>query len=157
MRQALSAWTQAARGSRPQASSTRDQAMRKARNFEIVASSSASAARRNAMSARASPGGVPVSSKSRNTLTAAASAKASSWAEAPAGRMDPARVGDQERPPETPVPQCERSLDSAPRLTPPVAWKRSAGRGGARIEPERDPQSSGLAPERSIRAPKRSA
>ena len=41
MRQALSACTRAARGSTPQASSTRDQATRNARNFDNVASSSA--------------------------------------------------------------------------------------------------------------------
>ena len=53
--------------------------------------------------------------------------------------MDRAGVGDQERPPETPVSQCERGLDSAPRLRIPVGWKRSARRGRERVEPKRDP------------------
>ena len=90
--------TSRARLEAAQASSTYDQAMRNARSFDNVASSSASAASRNAMRARASLSGVPTCSSRRNRATAAASAKASSCARAAASRMDGARVSNQERP-----------------------------------------------------------
>ena len=57
---------------------------------------------------------------------------------APASRMDGARVSDQERPRETLASQRERGLDTAPRLSAPVGWERSARRGRERVEPERD-------------------
>ena len=138
VRQALSACTCAARGSRPQASSTRDQTIRNARNFDNVANSSASAASRNASSARASPGGVPVSSSRRNSATAAASAKASSCAGLPPAAWTSARVSDQERPGKTLGSQRERGLDNALRLGAPVGRERSARHGREGIEAKRD-------------------
>jgi hypothetical protein len=52
--------------------------------------------------------------------------------------MDDARVSDQERSRETLGSQRERGLDSAPRVSVPVGWKRSAGRGREGVEPKCD-------------------
>ena len=77
IRQALSAWTWAERGARPQASSTRAQTMRSARNLASSMNSSASADRRKAIMPRL-VGRNPASPSARRRLTPAPSAKASS-------------------------------------------------------------------------------
>ncbi len=56
----------------------------------------------------------------------------------PAGRMDRAGVGDQERPAEALPPQVKRRLEARRRLSAPIGRKWPTGRTGERIEPERD-------------------
>ena len=90
---------------------TRDQAMRKARNLEIVANSSASAPRRNAISARASASGVPVSSSSRNRAKAAASAKVSSCAGLPPAAWT-ARASATRKGPRKPLPRSSSAVST---------------------------------------------
>ncbi len=112
--------------------------MRNARNFDNVANSSASAASRNAMRARASPSGVPDLFKQTQQGHCSRQREGELLRRASASRMDSARVGDQERPSETLASQRERGLDTGFRLSAPVGWKRSAGRGRERVEAERD-------------------
>ena len=57
---------------------------------------------------------------------------------APAGRMDGARVSDQERPAEALAPDFKRGFDMARRLSAPIRRERSARHGRERIEAERD-------------------
>ena len=80
IRKAVSAWTRIGFGVKPQANSTHAQRSRKARNFARDKNSSASAARRNAISLRASSSERPSASSSRRYSTPVATTHPSSWA-----------------------------------------------------------------------------
>ena len=90
------------------------------------------------MRERASPSGAPVSSSRRNRVTAAASAKASSCAGLPPAAWTARASATRNGPGKPLLRNVERGLDTAPRLSAPVGWKRSARRGRERVEPERD-------------------
>ena len=74
--------------------------MRNARNFAKVANSSASAASRKAMSARASPSGVARRFEQAQQADRGREREGELLRRAPARRVDGARVGHHERPAE---------------------------------------------------------